>query len=187
MSKSKARKAQQRRQKKNRKDKARRKAYLAEKRETKARRKDVLDLMQDSSLVPDITEDEYVFWLCHGANFLVSDQENGVWDPLFDDIYEDKLPTAENVAQRVINRFGMGEEGSPSPEALAVLAWTVSDKSAIRVYRYEALNRMSKKDPLCDAEKAVKRPANSVVWDLMNQVRDRVLAQQGAQMLGGEE
>lgn len=177
----------QKRAKQNAKARDRRKAYLTEKQARQSQFKLIREMYSGAASVPDIDEAEYLFWLCHGANFLVSDAENGVWSPLFEGIYEGRLPDEEHLAQGIIKHFSMDTEGTPSPEALAVLAWTVSDASAIRVYRFEALNRMKKKDPDCDAEAAIKKPGNAVVWDLMNQVRDRVLSQQRAQEAEGEE
>jgi len=137
-------------------------------------------LLRDGETVPDITDDEYVFWLCHGANFIVSDETQGTWEPLFDGIYEGTLPEPEQVAQSVISRYEdqIASEDPLAGVARAVLAWTVTEKSNIRIYKYEAERRLREKNPELDhtqiGEQA-RQPYNPVVWGLMAEVKTRTL------------
>ena len=127
--------------------------------------------------IPDITDDEYVFWLCHGANYLASDETTGVWDPIFEDIYAGKLPEPQSIAQTVMTRYSaeIDAGGAFSGVPRAVLAWTVTDKSIIRVYKHEAERGLKKKDPDSDVEQDARLAHNPVVWALMTKVKQRLI------------
>jgi len=135
-------------------------------------------LLQDGDQVPDITDEEHVFWLCHGANFIVSDEENGLWEPIFEDIYDGVVPEAEQLAQTILGKYAKEID---SEEALtgvprSVLAWTVTEKSAVRIYKFESERRIREKDPDCDAEMVARQPHNPVVWGVMSEVKARTMA-----------
>lgn len=135
-------------------------------------------LLEDGVHVPDITEDEYIFWLCHGANFIISDEETGVWEPLFEDIYEGRLPAPESIATKVMDRFSAELESDEGLVGVprSVLAWTVTEKSTIRIYKYEAEKRLKDQDPDCDAEALARQPHNPVTWGVMSDVKKRTMA-----------
>jgi len=138
-----------------------------------------VNLMKDGVQVPDITDDEYVFWLCHGANFLVSNEEDGLWEPMFEGIYDGRLPDPEAVAHTVLGKYASemeadSEEFSGTPKT--VLAWTLTEKPMVRVYKYEAERRLLEKDPECDAAELARQPHNPVVWGLMSEVKQRSLS-----------
>ena len=136
------------------------------------------ELMKDGVQVPDITDDEYVFWLCHGANFLASNEEEGLWEPIFEGIYNGRLPDPETVAKTVLDKYAAemeadSEEFTGIPHS--VLAWTLTEKSMIRVYKYEAERRLLEKDPECDAAELARQPHNPVVWGVMAEIKQRSL------------
>jgi len=146
-------------------------------------------LMAGGAQVPDITDEEYVFWLCNGVNYLLSDAETGVWDPMFEGIYEGRQPEAEGVAQAVMARFADEIESPDDLSGIAqvVLAWTMTEKSNVRIYKYEAERRIQEKmrwpgnaehnpaDDGLDAEALARQPHNPTVWALMLEVRERSL------------
>jgi|APSaa5957512622_1039677.scaffolds.fasta_scaffold08481_8 hypothetical protein len=146
----------------------------------KAKALQAANLMKDGESVPDITDDEYVFWLCHGANFLASDEATGAWEPIFEDIYAEgtPVPAPEVVAQRVMDRYSeeIASEGSLSGVPQSVLAWSVTEKSSIRIYKFEAERRLTEKDPECDAPTLARQPHNPAVWGVMIEVKERTLA-----------
>ena len=134
-------------------------------------------LMAGGVDVPDITDDEYVFWLCNGVNYLLSDAETGVGSPMFEGIYEGRQPEAEGVAQAVMARFA-DEIESPDDltgDAQVVLAWTMTEKQNVRIYKYEAEKRLRHLDPDSDAEQLARQPHNATVWALMLEVKERSL------------
>ena len=134
-------------------------------------------LLKDGVSVPDITDEEYVFWLCHGANFLASNEDEGLWEPIFEGIYEGGQPDEETVAQKVMARYS---DAIASDDALvgvphAVIAWTITEKPQVRIYKYEAERRLQEKDPDCNAEELARQPHNPVVWGLMSEIKQRSL------------
>lgn len=191
MSKKKNRKAiEQRKRKKALKRKKGRPARLARRKDQevlraikKAKTLQAAHLMKDGVQVPDITDEEYVFWLCHGANFMVSDEEQGVWDPLFEDIYSGQVPDPEAVAQRVLSKYEaeFQAEGGMTGVPHAVLAWTLTEKPQMRIYKYEAERQLREKNPELDDEaitELARQPHNGTVWGILAKTKARSLAAQ---------
>jgi hypothetical protein len=183
---SKDRKQQEkRRQKKIAKQKANRgdrvAAFKAEQAQRAAHRKKIVDwrgLLKGAVSVPPLSDEDYTFWLCHGANYLASDSEQGIWAPLFEDIYQGRLPPPESIAQRVLHAYQaqLEAEGKFGGIPRAVLAWTVTDRQVVSVYKHEAVRRLAAKNPGGDVEALARSPHNPVVWGMMDQVKARSLA-----------
>lgn len=180
------RKAQEkRRQKKQAKQKttrgARLAAYKREIAKAKARQKklwEVRSLMRGGETLTPLSDEDYVFWLCHGVNYIASDSEKGVWSPIFEDIYQGTLPEPEAIATKVMTAYHeeLEAEGAFKGVPRAVLAWSVTDKSIVTIYKHEAVRRLREKDPECDAESLARAPHNPTVWTLMDKVKERSLA-----------
>lgn len=132
-------------------------------------------LINDGVRIPMLTHEEHVFWLCHGVNFLVSDDETGAWEPLFSEIYEGRLPSSEGVAAKVSQEFNLGSDDPIDALGRVILAWTVSEESAIRIYKHEAERRILLVDPDCDAEAMARLPHNPTVWEIMKEVKKHAL------------
>lgn len=114
----------------------------------------------------EMSKEEYRFWLCHGVNFLVSDEDRGVWDPLFPSVYGGALPSLDNVFQTVMARYGV-DEGEPlTAKGKMVLAWVTLPNHLVRVYKLEAERRAGE-------GYNVMRPHNPVVWGLMTELQRR--------------
>jgi len=144
----------------------------------KLRAKKLTRQLKNGGNIPNITDDEYIFWLAHGANFLVSNEEDGLWEPIFDGIYEEgRIPDEETVAQTVMGRyaeeFDSDEEFTGIPHT--VMGWALSEKSSVRIYKYEAERRLREHDPECDATELARQPYNPVVWELMTEIKLRSL------------
>jgi hypothetical protein len=175
---------EKRRQKKLAKQKAQRGSRLIAYRMEHARKTAYLNKLRSAreltkggvSLSP-LGDDDYLFWLCHGANFLASDSKTGVWDPLFEDIYTGTLPDPESVALKVMDCYQQEVEAAETFGGVprAVLAWTVTDRSIITIYKHEAVRQLLAKDPECDAETMARQPFNPTVWSLMDKVKTRSL------------
>lgn len=161
-------------------EQARRAVYQAKMR---TMRLEQAKLLQDGQQVPVLSDEDYLFWLCHGANYLASDSSTGVWAPIFEDIYQGTLPNPESVAQKVLATYqeALETEGKFGGVPRAVLAWTVTDRNIVSVYKHEAVRRLREKDPECEAEVLARTPHNPVVWSLMDKVKERSLAA-GAEM-----
>ncbi len=157
-------------------ERAQQAAYRAKMQALRQQRAEVL---QSGTTVPVLSDEDYLFWLCHGANYLASDSETGVWSPIFDDIYAGEMPDAESVARKVLDNYKdalLEEDGKFGGVPRAVLAWTVTEKHIVSVYKYEVVRRLLEKDPECDAESLARTPYNAVIWALMDKVKAKSLA-----------
>ena len=166
-------------------DKVRRKAYKAEQALKKARMRELrktVNTLSDGVHLPEITDEDYIFWLCHGVNYLMSDADEGLWTPMFEGIYDGNLPAGDIIPNKVMARFpdAFGEDGDLTGLPMAVLAWTITDKSTMRIYRHEAENRIRRTlgatEPDLNAEAVARQPHQPQVWDLINQVKARSMA-----------
>jgi len=185
MSKKNSKDAEKRRQKKRAKQKAQRGSRLVAYRTEQARKaaypsklRAARELTKGGASLPPLGDEDYTFWLCHGANYLASDSETGVWNPLFEDIYTGTLPDPESIAQKVLHTYSaeLEAEGKFGGVPRAVLAWTVTDRSIVTIYKHEAVRRLLEKDSECDAEGLARQPYNPTVWSLMDKVKARSLA-----------
>lgn len=116
---------------------------------------------------------DYLFWVAHGVNYIVSDYANGVWAPIFDGIYTGQTLDAEQIVQGVTTRFGENTEHTPQENA--VLAWTVQPKSIVYVYYQEALRRLRGDDPTCDAPSLIRQPHQGVVWGVFEHLKNELV------------
>lgn len=130
--------------------------------------------------IPDVetrtfSDAQWVFWLAHGVNYLISDYDKGLWTPLFTGIYETppRLPTPEEIAQGVMGKYHDTKEWPL--EAKAALAWTVSDRKLIFVYYLESLRRTRGEQPEVDVEALVREPHNPQVWSVFNFLKQKIL------------
>ena len=152
-------------------------AFRAAQAQKTAKRMKIRGLLQDGVSLPPLGDEEYLFWLSHGANFLASDSEKGIWSPIFEGIYEGNMPEPESIAHKVMDTYHeeLEGEGSFGGVPRAVLAWTVTDRNIITIYKHEALRRRKEKDPECDAEALARTPYNPTVWAMMDKVKARSL------------
>lgn len=116
------------------------------------------------------TDDDYMFWIAHGCNYLASDYEEGIWNPLFDEIYEGKLPTVEGLTQTILTRFG-GDAADMPTEGKHVLSWTVQDKELVYLVSREAARAAKKADRSVNGRQAARLPKQSAVWEMFEGIR----------------
>jgi len=158
--KNKARNAQKKRQKSALKD---------------ARRRAAQKPKPQGSKKPTVTEEMFpeedlVFWLAHGVNYLVSDYENATWTPMFEEIYEGAKLTPEDIAKAIVDKFGESYEKWP-PEGEAALAWSVQPRETVYIYFLEILRRLrEKKYSREQSGKLAVSPHNGVVWGVFRMV-----------------
>ena len=113
------------------------------------------------------SDQQHQFWAAHGVNFIVSDHETGVWEPMFPDIYNGKALTFAEIAEAVVQKFGTsGREWDERGKA--ALAWTSTPREAIYIYYRECIRRQRVKTPEGDVEALIKSPHNPVVWEVMH-------------------
>lgn len=123
------------------------------------------------SIFPD---EQYLFWLAHGVNHMVSDYEQGIWRPIFEGIYEGQLFQPAELAQTVMAQYQNLTEWPL--EAKAAVAWTVTDRNVVYIYYREALRRLRTSYPeVEDLETLVKQPHQAQVWEMFKFLRDKLL------------
>lgn len=166
------------------KNDARRKQKVAAKKKQRDKKRAALRKGQAStkpkSGLPEVdadvfTPEELVFWLAHGVNYLVSDLSEGLWDPLFEGIYEDppRLPDPEEIAGAVMAKY-QGVKEWPN-EGKAALAWSVHDRSVVYIYSREAYRRIQASSPDADPMVHAKEPANSTIWSMFEYLKTKIL------------
>ena len=120
------------------------------------------------------TDEEYGTWLAHGVNYLVSNYEAGIWEPLFPDIYEGRTVSRESAMVALHDKFWKGPgEDDFLPEGEAPCAWALQERRPAYIFRQMALLELRKENPR-DAEALLMQPHNPVVWSVFNIIRDEV-------------
>lgn len=170
MAKDKARRHAQQKQKQALKDKARR----AETKRRKAQQEAAA--ANAKTKLESFSDEDYLFWLAHGVNYIVSDYDKGTWTPLFPGIYENPpvMPEPEAVARGIMEKFNA--QGPEWPvEGKAALAWAVTDKNVVYVYYREAVRRLRSNDPTSDPEVVCRTAFNGIVWQVFGFMKERLL------------
>ena len=125
---------------------------------------------QAARKMPDsFDETQHLFWMCHGTNFILSDFSKGTWNPLFDGIYEGRLPSPADVGRTIMTQYGPDASTWP-PEAMQAMAWTMQPKATVYVYLQVALQKATLakvKDP----QTTILNPANTFTWETFDMLR----------------
>jgi len=122
------------------------------------------------------SEDDQLFWLAHGANYLASDYDEGIWNPVLESLYVGDIPTPASLTQAIISRFKKGEE--LDVQGKAVLAWTVQERPLVYLFAREIQRSVRKADPDCDAKATARMPKHPVVWEAFQAIKSKVLSSQ---------
>lgn len=158
---------------KNRRDQKRRQQKKALERRTARRRAAKLKHAPKRGKGPSLkafSEADQMFWVGHGANYLASDYENGVWDPIVEEIYKGTPLTVGALSEAVLKRYQDNDVDIP-PSGKAVIAWTVQDRPTIYLFAQKALRAIKKDNPDTDAEVAVRQPKNPIVWEIFQGIK----------------
>jgi hypothetical protein len=124
------------------------------------------------------TDDQLVFWICHGINFLVSGYEAGTWTPMFEGIYApgNPVPTRESITQAIIDKYNDHPDSWPQ-EGKAALAWAMSERKIVFMYYMESMRRLTAAfGGDADIEGMAKSPHNVLVWALFSYLKDKIMA-----------
>ena len=116
----------------------------------------------------EFPEAQYLFWMAHGCNYLASNYDEGVWDPLFPGIYEGNLVAPEQVAQRILKKY----EKKEGKKGIEVLAWTVQGRKLLYAYYKQVLQHLAEKKPDGDAEDLIRQPHNGIVWGWFQEIHN---------------
>lgn len=152
--------------------KRRDKAALKRERKRKSLQKKITAKKEKSRRVkkakPLMQPQEYVFWVMHGINFLVSNYDEGIWDPLFPEIYEGVLPSAETVAQRILHRF---KDKKDDPREGLSIGWSVQPISTIHIYYLASVKAARVANPESSPAEVLelaKKPMSPYTWKIFN-------------------
>jgi hypothetical protein len=111
------------------------------------------------------SDDQYYFWLCNGANYLNSDHDKGIWNPIFEQIYGESgtVPPMDEIMTTAVNAFG--DQSTWTPQSKAATAWLTMDRRQVFIYYMEAVRRMMQEEK---SESDLVQPANPVVWGVFS-------------------
>ncbi len=123
------------------------------------------------------TDEDQIFWLAHGANYIASDYDQGIWDPLLEDLYYagEQGITSDRLVEAVSSRFLANEDDELSDIGKAILAWTTQSKETVYLLSREAVRAVRKADPRCNSKETSRHPANPAVWQVFHEIKNQVL------------
>jgi len=134
-------------------------------------RKGILSKTKVDAFVKD---GRYTFWLAHGANYLASPYEEGVWRPLFD-LYEEERPkhySSAEVAATARALFRVPDTDDIRLEGLPVVVWCQSSPEVAYSFYFMARQRVKPGvETREEAERVLVRPYVDPVWRLFDEYR----------------
>lgn len=106
-------------------------------------------------------ENGFGFWACHGMNFINSNYEEGVWDPVFEQIYDGGLPDPADVEVYVYQHIDP-EHPKFTRVGRTLMGYWFSGVAGIYgvAKKAEAVADLAGEDP--------REPACGSVWKLFN-------------------
>jgi hypothetical protein len=120
--------------------------------------------------------DEYEFWLVHGLNFLSSDYNQGLWEPLFPEAYQEGFIALDRttITRRFMSRYLDTTTNKLSVVGTKCLAWLALKPDEM----FELMYRLRKAQPPSDVTPAMasRRPANPSVWAGVHEAMNLVSA-----------
>jgi len=129
-------------------------------------------------------DEDLLFWLAHGVNYMLSDYDTGTWTPVFEEIYEGAKLTPEDIARRVVDKYSDSVSSWP-PEAEAALAWSVQPRESVYFYFLEILRRLKKKGHSKEKIRQLAvAPHNGVVWGVFRGVFENMQEQKKKRAAG---
>lgn len=144
-------------------------------------------LSQPAEVTQEMFSDEqYRFWLAHGVNYLVSDYDNGLWEPMFPTIYEGGTVDSEMMATAITKKFApLADKDKHWPKAgRTAMSWSLITREVVYIYYREALRRqkmvmknMKTTDTSTEnlsVEELVVSPGNPAVWEVFKYMLDGV-------------
>ena len=127
--------------------------------------------------VAQFPDKDFHFWLAHGVNYIVSDHENGTWEPVFDDIYKGTTPTPDEITTVLLARYPDTKNWTVNTKA--AVAWAVTDRAVVHVYYKEVQRRVASAHPELErdeVEDLAMKPHQPIVWGVFKYLRDRLLS-----------
>ena len=103
------------------------------------------------------------FWKAHGCNYLMSDYSQGIWAPVFPEIYDSKkIFTEEEILKRLEVKFWDGDV--VSEEAKPAVAWALTTPNNL----WKFVRQIKRGVPPND----LKKPYCAKVWKTFDKMRE---------------
>lgn len=93
----------------------------------------------------------YDFWRAHGVNYLASDYEEGLWSPLFPEIYQGSVIRSDILFRRILSHL-LDDTGRLTEKGLKCILWVSFKpeelhKMVYRVQRYANIHKGESRQP----------------------------------------
>jgi hypothetical protein len=130
---------------------------------------------RDPPGLADFSDQDHLFWVAHGINYIASDYDEGVWKPLFPEVYEGDLPEEEALARRVMDTFAADLEQEGASPGKTATAWAVQDKATVFVFQQKALEQYKQGSPDDEDPKlAICQPHVGAVWRVFEELKAQI-------------
>ena len=108
------------------------------------------------------SDQEHLFWIAHGVNFLMSDYDEGAWKPLFPEAYD---PAATLSFEFLADRLKpLSELQSMTPNQKAALAYAFQNRTAHFGFKLGAERAVAKTEG-----SSAKDPHQPLVWEMYHE------------------
>ena len=104
----------------------------------------------------------YIFWKAHGCNYLLSDYKQGIWNPLFPEVYENKTINDIEVIERIGTRYQKGN--SVSQDAKPALIWALTTPNNL----WKLVREIKRGVPVSD----LRKPYRAKVWKSFDSIKE---------------
>jgi len=125
-------------------------------------------------------DEQFRFWLAHGVNYIVSDYENGIWEPMFPSIYENTAVDSAVIAKTITTKFTpLTDKEKHWPKAgKTAMSWSLMTREVVYIYYREVIQRLKAslkgKDVETTVEELATSPGNPIVWGVFKYMLDGV-------------
>lgn len=127
------------------------------------------------------TQTGYEFWMLHGTNFLLSSYEDGLWSPMFPEVYAGKTVSRTELFKRVLNAHLDPKTNQLSPAGTKTIVWcSLKPKEMFAlVYRARKLAWASGGEPMAQGQPQVWHFLHTVMGEFTKSLNDSGTTQEG--------
>lgn len=123
---------------------------------------------------------EYLFWIGHGLNMLASNYAEGLWEPVFPDIYTGRDLSEEEIGVYLKKHFNDADK-TWTAEGRRAVGWALSPASNIYAIQQKAVAEAKQND--VDPKSAACGP----VWRIFQFMSEEMEKRMGDQHLTPQE
>lgn len=115
----------------------------------------------------EFPDEDRLFWMAHGINYLHSDWNEAVWNPLFPEAYESPEKLDIDLISGRIVKFSEIEVEDMSGAQRAILGYAFQEQLAHYAFMKEAERRLTAKG-VEDPREEARKPHQSTVWQMFH-------------------